>query len=123
MKRYEEAVRIFRRAHKLTHDDPALYYNWASAVIGLKEYSEAARLYKEGLKIKPDDDEILFGLARVSALGGDVEATLGFLTRAFDINPDLRLRAKASHDFSAYRTYPEFMEITMLPVREERKNA
>ncbi len=123
MKRYEEAVRVYKRAQKLTNDDPALYYNWASAVIGLKEYSEAAKLYKEGLKIKPDDDEILFGLARVSALSGDVEATMGFLSRAFEINPDLRLRAKASHDFSAYRTYPEFMEITKLPVREERKNA
>lgn len=123
MKRYEEAVRAFKRAHKLTQDDPSLYYNWASAVIGLKNYSEAARLYKEGLKIKSDDDEILFGLARVSALQGDVEATLGFLGRAFEINPDLRLRAKASHDFAAYRTLPEFMALTKLPMREERKNA
>lgn len=123
MKRYEEAVRIFKRASKLTNDDPALYYNWASALIGLKNYSEAARLYKEGLKYKSDDDEILFGLARVSALQGDVEATLGFLSRAFEINPDLRLRAKASHDFSAFRTLPEFMELTKLPMREERKHA
>ncbi len=123
MKRYEEAVRVFKRAGKLTQDDPSLYYNWASAVIGLKNYSEAARLYKEGLKWKSDDDEILFGLARVSALQGDVEATLGFLTRAFEINPDLRLRAKASYDFSAFRTLPEFMELTKLPLREERKHA
>lgn len=123
MKRYEEAVRIFKRAHKLTNDDPALYYNWASAVIGLKNYSEAARLYKEGLKLKSDDDEILFGLARVSALQGDVEAALGFLARAFEVNPDLRLRAKASHDFAAYRTRPDFMELTKIPAREERKHA
>ncbi|MCX7772655.1 MAG: tetratricopeptide repeat protein, partial [Clostridia bacterium] len=123
LKRYEEAVRIFKRAQKLTNDDPALYYNWASAVIGLKNYSEAARLYKEGLKFKSDDDEILFGLARVSALSGDVEATIGFLTKAFEINPDLRIRAKSSYDFSALRTHPEFMEITRLPVREERKHA
>jgi tetratricopeptide (TPR) repeat protein len=123
MKRYEEAVRIFKRAHKLTNDDSALYYNWASAVIGLKNYSEAARLYREGLKLKSDDDEILFGLARVSALSGDVEATLGFLARAFEINPDLRLRAKASHDFAAYRTTPDFMELTKIPAREERKHA
>lgn len=119
MKRYEEAVRAFRKAHKITDNDASLYYNWASAVIGLKNYSEAARLYKEGLKLKSDDDEILFGLARVSALSGDVEATLGFLSKAFEINPDLRLRAKASHDFSAYRTLPEFMNITRLPIREE----
>jgi tetratricopeptide (TPR) repeat protein len=123
MKRYEEAVRLFKRAHKLTSDDPCLYYNWASAVIGLKNYSEAARLYKEGLKLKSDDDEILFGLARISALQGDVDATLGFLSQAFEVNPDLRLRAKASHDFSAFRTLPEFMEITKLPIREEQKNA
>lgn len=119
MKRYEEAVRVFRRAHKLTDDDPALYYNWASAVISLKNYSEAVRLYKEGLKLKSDDDEILFGLARVSALSGDVDATIGFLIRAFEIKPDLRLRAKASPDFSAYRTHPEFMEITKLPIKKE----
>lgn len=123
MKRYEEAVRVFKKAHKLTSDDPALYYNWASAVISLKNYSEAARLYKEGLKLKADDDEILFGLARVSALSGDVDATIGFLIRAFEINPNLRLRAKSSHDFAAYRTHPEFMEITRLPLKEVRKNA
>lgn len=123
MKRYEEAVKVFKSAHKLTSDDPALYYNWASAVIALKNYSEAARLYKEGLKLKADDDEILFGLARVSALSGDVDATIGFLIRAFEINPNLRLRAKASHDFAAYRTHPEFMEITRLPLREDKRNA
>lgn len=119
VRRYEESVRSFKKAHKLTDDDPALYYNWASAVISLKNYSEAARLYKEGLKLKSDDDEILFGLARVSALSSDVDATIGFLVRAFEINPGLRLRAKASHDFSAFRTHPEFMEITRLPVKEE----
>lgn len=119
MKRYEEAVRVFKRAHRLTSDDPALYYNWASAVISLKNYSEAIRLYKEGLKLKSDDDEILFGLARVSALSGDVDATIGFLTRAFEINPNLKLRAKASLDFSAFRTHPEFMEITKLPIKKE----
>jgi len=118
MKRYEEAVDVFKRAEKLTDDDPALYYNWASAEISLKNYSEAARLYKEGLKLKSDDDEILFGLARVSALSGDVDATIGFLTKAIEINPDLKLRAKASTDFSAYRTHPEFMEITKLPMKK-----
>ncbi|MGI6086029.1 MAG: tetratricopeptide repeat protein [Acetivibrionales bacterium] len=118
MKRYEDAVRIFKRAHKLTDDDPALYYNWASAVISLKNYSEALRLYNEGLKLKADDDEILFGLARVSALSGDVDATIGFLIRAFEIRPDLKLRARASPDFSAYRTHPEFMEITKLPIKK-----
>ncbi|NLX64353.1 MAG: tetratricopeptide repeat protein [Clostridiaceae bacterium] len=119
MKRYEEAVRVFRRAEKLTNDDPALYYNWASAEISLKNYSEAARLYKEGLKLKSDDDEILFGLARVSALSGDVDATIGFLTKAIEINPDLRLRAKASTDFSAFRTHPQFIEITKLPIKRK----
>lgn len=119
MRRCEEAVRVFKRAEKLTNDDPALYYNWASAAISLKNYSEAARLYKEGLKLKSDDDEILFGLARVSALAGDVDATIGFLTKALEINPDLRLRAKVSTDLSAFRTHPEFMKITKLPDKKE----
>jgi len=123
IKRYEEAVKAFKKACKITNDDPALYYNWASAVIPLKNYSEAARLYKEGLKLKGDDDEILFGLARVSALSGETEATIGFLARAIEINPDIRLKAKTCLDFAAYRTHPDFMEITRLPLREERKNA
>jgi tetratricopeptide (TPR) repeat protein len=123
VKRYEEAVRVFKRAQKITPDDPALYYNWASAAISLKDYGEAAKLYKEGLRFKPDDDEILFGLARVSAISGDVDATLAFLSRAFEINPGMRLRAKASHDFAMFRTLPEFMEITRLPEREERMHA
>ncbi len=123
VKRYDEAVRVFKRAQKLTSDDSSLYYNWASAAIGLKNFSEAARLYKEGLRFKADDDEILFGLARVSALQGDLEATVAFLSKAFDVNPELRIRAKASHDFASIRTTPEFMEITRLPAKEERMHA
>jgi len=123
IKRYEDAVKAFKKAHKITSDDPALYYNWASAVIPLKNYSEAARLYKEGLKLKGDDDEILFGLARVSALSGDVEATIGFLARAIEINPDMRIKAKSCLDFAAFRTHPDFMEITKLPLRDERRDA
>lgn len=122
-KRHEEAVRSFKRAQKITSDDSALYYNWASAAISLKHYTEAAKLYKEGLRFKPDDDEILFGLARVSSISGDMEATMAFLSKAFAINPELKLRAKASSDFSMIRTHPEFMEITRLPVREEKKHA
>jgi tetratricopeptide (TPR) repeat protein len=121
MKRFEEAVKAFKRAHKIVYDDPSLYYNWASAEIALKNYYDAARLYKDGLKYKPDDDEILFGLARVSALSGDAEATLGFLKQAIDVNPSLKLRAKASHVFAAYRTNPEFMELTRLPEKVEQK--
>ncbi|NLM76060.1 MAG: tetratricopeptide repeat protein [Clostridiaceae bacterium] len=123
MRRYEEATRVFSTARKLSEDDPALYYNWASAEIGLKNYSEAAKLYKNGLKFKPDDEDILFGLAKVSALSGDVHATLAFLRQAIEINPALRLRAKASLDFAAFRTHPEFMELTRLPLRTERKKA
>ena len=114
---------MFSTARKLSEDDPALYYNWASAEIGLKNYSEAAKLYKNGLKFKPDDEDILFGLAKVSALSGDVHATLAFLRQAIEINPALRLRAKASLDFAAFRTHPEFMELTRLPLRTERKKA
>jgi len=123
MRRYEEAVRAFSAAQKLSADDPALYYNWASAEIGLKNYSEAARLYKNGLRYKPDDEDILFGLAKVSALSGDVEATLAFLRQAIEINPGLRMKAKASLDFAAFRTHPEFMELTRLPLRKDRKEA
>jgi len=123
VKHYEEAIRVFKRAQKLTSDDPALYYNWASAAISLKNYSEAARLYKEGLRIKPDDDEFLYGLARISALSGDVDAAIAFLTRAIEMNPALKLRAKASHDFASLRTVKAFREITELPLKEERLRA
>lgn len=123
VKRYEEAVRAFRQAQKLTSNDPALYYNWASAAIALKNYSEAARLYKAGLRIKPDDDEILYGLARISALSGDAEAAVAFLSKCFQINPALKLRAKASHDFASLRTMKAFRDITSLPQKEERMHA
>lgn len=123
VKHYEEAVRAFRRAQKLTSDDPALYYNWATAAISVKNYSEAARLYKEGLRIKPDDDEFLYGLARISALSGDADAAIAFLTRAIEMNPALKLRAKASHDFASLRTVKAFREITDLPLKEERLKA
>lgn len=119
VKHYEEAVSAFKQAQKITPDDPALYYNWASAAIALKNYSEAARLYKEGLRIKPDDDEILYGLARISALSGDVKAAIAFLSQSFQINPGLKLRAKASHDFASLRTVKAFREITSLPKKED----
>lgn len=118
-KNYEEAAAAFKRAHRITADDPSLYYNWASAEIALKNYSEAARLYKQGLRYKPDDDEMLYGLARISALSGDVEAAIAFLDQCFRINPGLKLRARASRDFSSMRTIRAFREITSLPQKEE----
>lgn len=118
VRHFEEAVQAFRRAQRITTDDPALYYNWASAAIALKNYSEAARLYKEGLRYKPDDDEMLYGLARISALSGDADAAIAFLSQCFRINPALKLRAKASHDFASLRTMKEFREITSLPCKE-----
>lgn len=123
VKRYEEAVRAFIRAQKITSDDPALYYNWAAAAMSLKDYSEAARLYKEGLRVKPEDDEFLYGLARISALSGDTEAAIAFLTRSCEINPALKLRAKSSHDFASLRTVKAFRDITNLPAKEEKMRA
>ncbi|NLW02275.1 MAG: tetratricopeptide repeat protein [Clostridiaceae bacterium] len=115
---YEGAVQAFKRARKITADDPALYYNWASAAIALKNYSEAARLYKEGLRFKPDDDEMLYGLARISALSGDVDAAIAFLSQCLRINPGMKLRARASHDFASLRTVKEFRKITSFPRKE-----
>jgi len=118
VRHFEEAVQAFRKANRIKSDDPALYYNWASASVALKNYSEAARLYKQGLRYKPDDDEMLYGLARISALSGDADAAIAFLAQCFQVNPVLKLRAKASHDFASLRTNKAFREITNLPQKE-----
>ena len=78
MRRYDEAIDAFKKAHKTQVMIRRCTITGLLAAIGLKNYSEAARLFKEGLKFRPDDDEILYGLARVSALSGDVDATMAF---------------------------------------------
>ncbi|UCD05021.1 MAG: tetratricopeptide repeat protein [candidate division WOR-3 bacterium] len=53
--RYEEAIRILRRAEKIQKTDPKLYYNLGIAYEALNEKSDARDAFRLVLKLSPDN--------------------------------------------------------------------
>jgi Flp pilus assembly protein TadD len=52
--RYEAAIKILRRAEKISKANPRLYYNLGIAYEALNEVSEARESFRLALKLNPD---------------------------------------------------------------------
>jgi tetratricopeptide (TPR) repeat protein len=52
--RYEEAIKILKRAEKIKKIDPRLYYNLGIAYEAMNEISDARDSYRLALKLNPD---------------------------------------------------------------------
>jgi len=53
--RYDEAIKVLRRAEKIQKTDPRLYYNLGIAYEALNETSEARDAFRLVLKLTPDN--------------------------------------------------------------------
>jgi tetratricopeptide (TPR) repeat protein len=52
--RYEEAIRILKRAEKIKKIEPRLYYNLGIAYEAMNEISDARESFRLALKLNPD---------------------------------------------------------------------
>ncbi|MGB3341895.1 MAG: tetratricopeptide repeat protein [bacterium] len=53
--RFEEALKVLKKAEKIDKMNPALYFNMGMAHEGLNERDEARNSFRLTLKLNPDD--------------------------------------------------------------------
>ena len=68
-KRFDEAIRHFREALRITPDNPQIYSNLGDALLKQGQTAEAVRCYQEALRLNPDDPKIK---AKLQALGASI---------------------------------------------------
>jgi Flp pilus assembly protein TadD len=68
-KNFDEAVRHFREALRITPGNPQIYSNLGDALVKQGQTTEAARCYQEALRLKPGDPQIR---AKLQALGAQI---------------------------------------------------
>ncbi len=98
-------VRMCRQ--RLEKDTPQLStaddnYAYALTLAGKRDLGSAEHYLRRALELAPRADHVLYSLALVKGLQGDIPAAAGFLSRAIEIQPANRTTA---------RTDPEFHEL------------
>ena len=75
------------------------------------DYEAALAINREGLERYPDNPSILFSIACLETLNGEVDAALEHLARAIEGNPKMAQWAREDRDFDAIRDDPRFREL------------
>jgi tetratricopeptide (TPR) repeat protein len=99
-----------RTDYALPRDADSLYDR---GVIELNrgEYVAAQELFERALRREPEAAHIHYGLAATRARLGAIDTALKSLERAFDLQPNLRIRAQRDQDLNPLRSDPEFEEL------------
>ncbi|MGD1074155.1 MAG: tetratricopeptide repeat protein [Bryobacteraceae bacterium] len=108
---------------RLSREAPALrsaddYYNYAVALINIRNLTEARQHLERALEIAPGADHIHYALALAQALGGDLPGAHENLRRAIEIEPRNRILARQDADFAPLANQPPF-DALLFP---EKKN-
>ena len=103
-----------RTDYALPRDADSLYDR---GVIELNrgEYVAAQELFERALRREPEAAPIHYGLAATRARLGAIDTALKSLERAFDLQPNLRIRAQRDQDLNPLRSDPEFEELLFAP--------
>jgi tetratricopeptide (TPR) repeat protein len=81
------------------------------------EYVAAQELFERALKREPEAAHIHYGLAATRSRLGAIDTALKSLRRAFDLQPNLRIRAQRDQDLNFLRSDPEF-DVLVFATRE-----
>ena len=89
---------------RLEKDSPQLKtsednYAYGVALASRRELHGAEIYLQRALQLAPRADHILYSLALVKGLQGDLSASAGFLSRAIEIQPSNRSTARTDPDF------------------------
>jgi len=84
------------------------YYNYAIALINLRNVGEARAHLEKALEIAPESDHIHYALALAQALGGDLASAHANLKRAIELEPRNRMIARQDADFAHIANQPPF---------------
>ena len=101
---------------RLEKDSPQLKtsednYAYGLALANRRELTGAEQYLNRALQLAPRADHILYTLALVKGLQGDLAAAAGFLARAIEIQPANRSTARTDPDFRELLHHQPIREI------------
>jgi len=101
---------------RLERDSPQLKtsednYAYGLALANRREYQGAELYLQRALQLSPRGDHILYTLALVKGMQGDIPGAAGFLARAIEIQPANRSTAKTDPDFHELLQYQPIREL------------
>jgi len=101
---------------RLERDSPQLKtsednYAFGLALANRRELNGAERYLLRALQLAPRADHVLYSLALVKGLQGDMQAAAGFLAQAIEIQPSNRSTAKTDPDFHELLRHQPIREI------------
>lgn len=83
------------------------YYNVAVTLVNDRKLDEADKMLASAQKLEPKGAHILYLRAVAAALRGDLDDAAGRLSKAIELDPQIRLTALADPDFSDAVQSPE----------------
>jgi tetratricopeptide (TPR) repeat protein len=83
-------------------------YNYAVALLNVKNVSEARQYLEKAVELAPGADHIHYALAAAKALTGDAAGAAEHLRRAIEIEPRNRVIARQDVDFAQLANQPPF---------------
>jgi tetratricopeptide (TPR) repeat protein len=93
---------------------PEDHYNYAVALMNLREFGAAHQHLQIALEGNPRADHVLYALAACESRAGDLRSAYTNLRRAIDLQPANRRAARQDPDFSAALEQPMF-RLLLLP--------
>jgi tetratricopeptide (TPR) repeat protein len=96
--KWQEAIVEYRKALKISPDDPGLYYNISMAYTEGRQYIEAYQYLDRALSLNPElwrnGEAVCYNIATVYRRYGKKDPAVDFLKKALEINPGYE-KAKA----------------------------
>jgi tetratricopeptide (TPR) repeat protein len=96
---------------------PEGHYNYAIALLNLRNLDPARRHLAAALEMEPRADHVHYALAVCQALSGDAPGAYDSLKRAIEIQPRNRMVAREDSDFDVVANQPRFIRL-LYPERD-----
>jgi Tfp pilus assembly protein PilF len=87
------------------------HYNYAIALINLRNLAPARKHLTIALEMEPHADHVHYGLAVCLALSGDASGAYDSLRRAIELQPRNRMVARKDSDFDGISNQPQFSRL------------
>ena len=87
------------------------HYNYAVALINLRNLGQARRHLETALEMEPRADHVHYAMAVFRALSGDTSGAYDSLKRAIELQPRNRMVARQDSDFDAIGKNPRFSSL------------
>jgi tetratricopeptide (TPR) repeat protein len=84
------------------------HYNYAVALINLRNLQKARQHLETALEMEPLADHVHYAMAVIRALSGDTSGAYDSLKRAIELQPRNRMVARQDSDFDAIGRNPRF---------------